>query len=178
MRKIVKVSVKSTLVAILLIVFLVVLVSAIKGIATHNYHASFTQMVSDSNLRDSSLIERGTLSQFVAGSVLPLLGGSWYGVLICVVVTVVIIYLNIRHIGKLDITFEERQSQVKAFESKLRTLVLILGVLGLVGLLKPVSGLAIVMTLSISEALIGLSRLKFEEYYRKYQDKGIEHGDQ
>lgn len=72
MRKIVKVSVKSTLVAILLIVFLVVLVSAIKGIATHNYHASFTQMVSDSNLRDSSLIERGTLSQFVAGSVLPL----------------------------------------------------------------------------------------------------------
>ena len=72
MRKIVKVSVKSTLVAILLIVFLVVLVSAIKGIATHNYHASFTQMVSDSNLRGSSLIERGTLSQFVAGSVLPL----------------------------------------------------------------------------------------------------------
>lgn len=72
MRKIVKVSVKSTLVAILLIVFLVVLVSAIKGIATHNYHASFTQMVSDSNLRDSSLIERGTLSQFVVGSVLPL----------------------------------------------------------------------------------------------------------
>lgn len=73
MRKIVKVSVKSTLVAILLIVFLVVLVSAIKGIATHNYHASFTQiqMVSDSNLRDSSLIERGTLSQFVAGSILP-----------------------------------------------------------------------------------------------------------
>ena len=32
------------------------------------------------------------------------LGGSWYGVLICVVVTVVIIYLNIRHIGKLAIT--------------------------------------------------------------------------
>jgi len=59
MRKIVKVSVKSTLVAILLTVFLVVLVSATKGIATHNYHASFTQMVSDSNLRDSSLIEHG-----------------------------------------------------------------------------------------------------------------------
>ena len=59
MRKIVKVSVKSTLVAILLTVFLVVLVSATKGIATHNYHDSFTQMVSDSNLRDSSLIEHG-----------------------------------------------------------------------------------------------------------------------
>ena len=107
-----------------------------------------------------------------------MLDGRWYGVLICVVVTVVIIYLNIRHIGKLAITFEERQNKVKAFESKLRTLVLILGSLGLVGLLKPVSGLAIVMTLSISEALIGLARLKFEEYYRKYQDKGIEHGDQ
>ena len=106
------------------------------------------------------------------------LGESWYGAIICVVVTVVIIYLNIRHIGKLDISFEERQKKVKAFESKLRTLVLIIGSLGLVGLLKPVSGLAIVMTLSISEALIGLSRLKFEEYYRKYQDKGIEHGDQ
>lgn len=106
------------------------------------------------------------------------LGESWYGAIICVVVTVVIIYLNIRHIGNLDISFEERQNKVKAFESKLRTLVLILGSLGLVGLLKPVSGLAIVMTLSISEALIGLSRLKFEEYYRKYQDKGIEHGDQ
>lgn len=106
------------------------------------------------------------------------LGESWYGAIICVVVTVVIIYLNIRHIGKLDISFEERQSKVKAFESKLRTLVLILGSLGLVGLLKPVSGLAIVMTLSISEALVGLSRLKFEEYYREYQDKGIEHGDQ
>lgn len=96
------------------------------------------------------------------------LGESWYGAIICVVVTVVIIYLNIRHVGKLDISFEERQSKVKAFESKLRTLVLILGSLGLVGLLKPVSGLAIVMTLSISEALIGLSRLKFEEYYKKY----------
>lgn len=100
------------------------------------------------------------------------LGESWYGAIICVVVTVVIIYLNIRHVGKLDISFEERQSKVKAFESKLRTLVLILGSLGLVGLLKPVSGLAIVMTLSISEALIGLSRLKFEEYYKKYQDRG------
>lgn len=106
------------------------------------------------------------------------LGSSWYGAVICVVVTVVIIYLNIRHIGNLNITFKERQSKVKAFESKLRTLVLILGVLGLVGLLKPVSGLAIVMTLSISEALIGLSRLKFEEYYKEYQDKGIKHGDQ
>lgn len=73
MKNIIKSSLKNTLVAILLIVFLVVLVSAIKGIATHNYHASFTQiqMVSDSNLRDSSLIERGTLSQFVAGSILP-----------------------------------------------------------------------------------------------------------
>ena len=100
------------------------------------------------------------------------LGESWYGAIICVVVTVVIIYLNIRHVGKLDISFEERQSKVKAFESKLRTLVLILGSLGLVGLLKPVSGLAIVMTLSISEALIGLSRLKFEEYYKEYQDRG------
>lgn len=49
------------------------------------------------------------------------LDGRWYGVLICVVVTVVIIYLNIRHIGKLAITFEERQNKVKAFESKLRT---------------------------------------------------------
>ena len=58
------------------------------------------------------------------------LDGRWYGVLICVVVTVVIIYLNIRHIGKLAITFEERQNKVKAFESKLRTLVLILGSLG------------------------------------------------
>lgn len=64
MRKIVKVSVKSTLVAILLTVFLVVLVSATKGIATHNYHASFTQMVSDSNLRDSSLIEHGIKGYF------------------------------------------------------------------------------------------------------------------
>lgn len=72
MKNIIKSSLKNTLVTILLIVFLVVLVSATKGIATHNYHASLTQMVSDRNLRDSSLIERGTLSQFVAGSILPI----------------------------------------------------------------------------------------------------------
>lgn len=72
MKNIIKSSLKNTLVTILLIVFLVVLVSATKGISTHNYHASFTQMVSDSNLKGSSLIERGKLSQFVAGSVLPL----------------------------------------------------------------------------------------------------------
>lgn len=72
MKNIIKSSLKNTLVTILLIVFLGVLASATKGIATHNYHDSFTQMVSDSNLRGSSLIERGTLSQFIAGSVLPL----------------------------------------------------------------------------------------------------------
>lgn len=112
------------------------------------------------------------------GKLSHILGETWYGAVICVVATLLVVYLNIRKIGGLELTFEERQEKVKAFEKTLRVIILVLGTLGFVGLLKPVSGLAIVMTLSISEALIGLSRLKFEEYYREYQGKEIEHGDQ
>lgn len=102
------------------------------------------------------------------------LGETWYGAAICVVATLVVVYLNIRKIGGLELTFEERQEKVKAFENTLRVIILTLGTLGFVGLLKPISGLAIVMTLSISEALIGLATLKMQEVKNLYDQEEVE----
>lgn len=102
------------------------------------------------------------------------LGGTWYGAAICVVATLVVVYLNIRKIGGLELTFEERQEKVKAFENTLRVIILTLGTLGFVGLLKPISGLAIVMALSISEALIGLATLKMQEVKNLYDQEEVE----
>ena len=102
------------------------------------------------------------------------LGETWYGAAICVVATLVVVYLNIRKIGGLKLTFEERQEKVKAFENTLRVIILTLGTLGFVGLLKPISGLAIVMTLSISEALIGLATLKMQEVKNLYDQEEVE----
>ena len=101
------------------------------------------------------------------------LGETWYGAAICVVATLVVVYLNIRKIGGLELTFEERQEKVKAFENTLRVIILTLGTLGFVGLLKPISGLAIVMTLSISEALIGLATLKMQEVKNLYDQEAV-----
>ena len=42
------------------------------------------------------------------------LGETWYGAVICVVATLVVVYFNIRKIGGLELTFEERQEKVKA----------------------------------------------------------------
>lgn len=102
------------------------------------------------------------------------LGETWYGAVICVVATLVVVYFNIRKIGGLELTFEERQEKVKAFENTLRVIILTLGTLGFVGLLKPISGLAIVMTLSISEALIGLATLKMQEVKNLYDQEEVE----
>ena len=102
------------------------------------------------------------------------LGETWYGAAICVVATLVVVYLNIRIIGGLELTFEERQEKVKAFENTLRVIILTLGTLGFVCLLKPISGLAIVMTLSISEALIGLATLKMQEVKNLYDQEEVE----
>lgn len=105
------------------------------------------------------------------------LNNTLQGRLVCVFVICLAVYITATRKGSL----EEQIKRLRSIALYLTNVVVIaslLTLLGLVGLLKPVSGLAIVMTLSISEALIGLSRLKFEEYYREYQDKGIEHGDQ
>ena len=103
-----------------------------------------------------------------------ILGETWYGTVICVVATLVVVYLNIRKIGGLELTFEERQEKVKAFAKTLRVIILVLGTLGFVGLLKPIPGLAIVMTLSISEALIGLATLKMQEVKNLYDQEEVE----
>ena len=47
------------------------------------------------------------------------LGDTLLGTIICMVVTFVIVYLNMRKIGKLEISFEERQQRVIVFEKQL-----------------------------------------------------------
>lgn len=72
MKNIIKSSLKNTLVTILLIGSVVVLVTALKGVTTNNYHMDFTQMY---NIKGGTLTEKSTLFQFVVSiflGVLPL----------------------------------------------------------------------------------------------------------
>lgn len=72
MKNIIKSSLKNTLVTILLIGSVVVLVTALKGATTNNYHMDFTQMY---NIKGGTLTEKSTLFQFIVNiflGVLPL----------------------------------------------------------------------------------------------------------
>ena len=72
MKNIIKSSLRYTLVTILLIGSVVVLVTALKGVTTNNYHMDFTQMY---NIKGGTLTEKSTLFQFIVNiflGVLPL----------------------------------------------------------------------------------------------------------
>lgn len=72
MKNIIKSSLKSTLVTILLVGSVVVLVTALKGATTNNYHMDFTQMY---NIKGGTLTKKSTLFQFIVSiflGVLPL----------------------------------------------------------------------------------------------------------
>ena len=66
------------------------------------------------------------------------------------------------------------QERVKALENTLRVVGITLGILVFPGLLKPIPGLAIVMTLAIIEALIGLATLKMQEFKNLYDQEEVE----
>ena len=71
MKNIIKSSLKNTLVAILLIGSVVVLVTALKGVTTNNYHMDFTQMYNI--VKGGTLIEKSTLFQFIINILLGVL---------------------------------------------------------------------------------------------------------
>ena len=71
MKNIIKSSLKNTLVAILLIGSVVVLVTALKGVTTNNYHMDFTQMYNI--VKGGTLIEKSTLFQFIVNILLGVL---------------------------------------------------------------------------------------------------------
>ena len=83
------------------------------------------------------------------------LGDTLLGTIICMVVTFVIVYLNMRKIGKLEISFEERQQRVIVFEKHLT------------GLLRQNSGFMIIVSLFLSQNLIEMSRIKAERLFGK-----------
>lgn len=71
MKNIIKSSLKNTLITILLIGSIVVLVTALKGATTNNYHMDFTQMYNI--VKGGTLIEKSTLFQFIVNILLGVL---------------------------------------------------------------------------------------------------------
>lgn len=72
-----------------------------------------------------------------------------------------------RKIGKLAISFEERQQRVIVFEKQLKLVGLVLALLVLTGLLRQSSGYMIIVSLFLSQTLIEMSRNKAESLFGK-----------
>lgn len=104
---------------------------------------------------------------FSIGTLGHFLGDTLLGAIICMAVTFVIVYLNMRKIGKLEISFEERQQRVIAFEKQLKLVGLVLALLVLTGLLRQSSGYMIIVSLFLSQTLIEMSRNKAESLFGK-----------
>lgn len=71
MRNIIKSSLKNTFVTILLIGSVVVLITALKGTITNNYHMDFTQMYNI--VKGGTLTEKSALFQFITNILLGVL---------------------------------------------------------------------------------------------------------
>ena len=104
---------------------------------------------------------------FSLGTLGHFLGDSLLGAIICMAVTFVIVYLNMRKIGKLAISFEKRQKRVIVFEKQLKLVGLVLAFLVLTGLLRQSSGYMIIVSLFLSQTLIEMSRNKAESLFGK-----------
>ena len=104
---------------------------------------------------------------FSIGTLGHFLGDTLLGAIICMAVTFVIVYLNMRKIGKLEISFEERQQRVIVFEKQLKLVGLVLALLVLNGLLRQSSGYMIIVSLFLSQTLIEMSRNKAESLFGK-----------
>lgn len=104
---------------------------------------------------------------FSIGTLGHFLGDTILGAIICMAVTFVIVYLNMRKIGKLEISFEERQQRVIVFEKQLKLVGLVLALLVLTGLLRQSSGYMIIVSLFLSQTLIEMSRNKAESLFGK-----------
>ena len=104
---------------------------------------------------------------FSIGTLGYFLGDTLLGAIICMAVTFVIVYLNMRKIGKLEISFEERQQRVIVFEKQLKLVGLVLALLVLTGLLRQSSGYMIIVSLFLSQTLIEMSRNKAESLFGK-----------
>ena len=104
---------------------------------------------------------------FSIGTLGHFLGDTLLGAIICMAVTFVIVYLNMRKIGKLEISFEERQQRVIVFEKQLKLVGLVLALLVLTGLLRQSSGYMILVSLFLSQTLIEMSRNKAEILFGK-----------
>ena len=104
---------------------------------------------------------------FSIGTLGHFLGDTLLGAIICMAVTFVIVYLNMRKIGKVEISFEERQQRVIVFEKQLKLVGLVLALLVLTGLLRQSSGYMIIVSLFLSQTLIEMSRNKAESLFGK-----------
>lgn len=104
---------------------------------------------------------------FSIGTLGHFLGDTLLGAIICMAVTFVIVYLNMRKIDKLEISFEERQQRVIVFEKQLKLVGLVLALLVLTGLLRQSSGYMIIVSLFLSQTLIEMSRNKAESLFGK-----------
>lgn len=104
---------------------------------------------------------------FSIGTLGHFLGDTLLGAIICMAVTFLIVYLNMRKIGKLEISFEERQQRVIVFEKQLKLVGLVLALLVLTGLLRQSSGYMIFVSLFLSQTLIEMSRNKAESLFGK-----------
>ena len=104
---------------------------------------------------------------FSLGTLGHFLGDTLLGAIICMAVTFVIVYLHMRKIGKLEISFEERQQRVIVFEKQLKLVGLVLALLVLTGLLRQSSGYMIIVSLFLSQTLIEMSRNKAESLFGK-----------
>ncbi len=104
---------------------------------------------------------------FSIGTLGHFLGDTLLGAIICMAVTFLIVYLNMRKIGKLEISFEERQQRVIVFEKQLKLVGLVLALLVLTGLLRQSSGYMIIVSLFLSQTLIEMSRNKAESLFGK-----------
>lgn len=105
---------------------------------------------------------------FSIGTLGHFLGDTLLGAVICMAVTFVIVYLNMTKIGKLAISFEERQQKVIAFEKQLKLVGLVLALLVLSGLLRQRSDFMIIASLFLSQTLIEMSRNKAESLFGKH----------
>lgn len=104
---------------------------------------------------------------FSLGTLGHFLGDTLLGAIICMAVTFFIVYLNMKKIGKLEISFEERQQRVIVFEKQLKLVGLVLALLVLTGLLRQSSGYMIIVSLFLSQTLIEMSRNKAESLFGK-----------
>lgn len=105
---------------------------------------------------------------FSIGTLGHFLGDTLLGAVICMAVTFFIVYLHMTKIGKLEISFEERQQKVIAFEKQLKLVGLVLALLVLSGLLRQRSGFMIIASLFLSQTLIEMSRNKAESLFGKH----------